>query len=268
MRKSRISYASVNWIIASAASHPDDLVWCDTSLIMANIHPNPTLHPNFTSYGPQITVSVAITTRDHSYIFKKKYTKIWWHWNGRKQWYLENTVPFVVIITATCMSPNYGKHPSECSTSIWILNGLLPAPIFNIVNFDFSNTYKNRQTINCLIVMAMVGLMLSLPEPVRAQAPPAKPFLRHLTAILTASWPEKEIFLLHQFIFLHVCISVVLMPIGSIFAVLLNGDEDNKLNEQDSINEIYLHCERHDLLTTEGCCHRKDAVRYITVSGL
>ena len=69
----------------------------------------------------------------------------------------------------------------------------------------------------------MVGLMLSLPE-----LPPTttKPFLRHLTAILTASWAEKEI-LLHQYIFSRVCISVGLMPIGFIFAVLLDGDKDN-----------------------------------------
>ena len=99
----------------------------------------------------------------------------------------------------------------------------------------------NKHTINCLIVMAMVGLMLSLPELVRAQAPPAKPFLRHLTAILTASWPEKEIFLLHQCTFLHVCISFVLMPIVVILAVLLDDDTDSNLSEQDSMNEIYLH---------------------------
>ena len=104
-------------------------------------------------------------------------------------------------------------------------------------NVHYSNTYTNKQTINCFIVMAMVGLMLSLPE-----LPPTttKPFLRHLTAILTASWPAKEI-LLHQCIFSHACISVVSMPIGFIFAVLIDGDKDNKFSEQDSMNERYLH---------------------------
>ena len=59
-----------------------------------------------------------------------------------------------------------------------------------------------------------------------------------------------------------------LMPIVFIVAVLLDGDKDNKFSKQDSMNEIYLHCKRHDLLTAEGCCHRKYAVRYLTASGL
>ena len=137
-----------------------------------------------------------------------------------------------------------------------------------IIQIRIKTNKQTKKTINCLIVMAMVGLISSLPEPVRPQAPPAKPFLRHLTAIFTALWPEKEIFLLHQRIFSHVCISVVLMPIVFIVAVLLDGDKDNKFSKQDSMNEIYLHCKRHDLLTAEGCCHRKDAVRYLTASGL
>ena len=79
-----------------------------------------------------------------------------------------------------------------------------------------------------------------------AQAPPAKPFLRHLMAILTASWPEEKIFLLHQSIFSHVCISVFIIPTVFFFAVLLakstakiktvGGYKNNKLSEQGSIN--------------------------------
>ena len=60
---------------------------------------------------------------------------------------------------------------------------------------------------------------------------------------------------------------------GLIFAVHLDGDKDNKLNEQDSINEIYLHCDRHDLPTAETVlqlqrCGEISAVRYLTPSGL
>ena len=77
----------------------------------------------------------------------------------------------------------------------------------------------------------MVGLMLYQPEPiVCAQVPPAKPFLWHLPAILTASWPEEKIFLLHQSIFSHFCVLVFMIHTVFIFAVLLDGDKNNKLN--------------------------------------
>ena len=58
------------------------------------------------------------------------------------------------------------------------------------------------------------------------------------------------------------------MPTVYIFAVLLDDDKDIELSEKGSINEIYLHLEKHDLLTADGCCHRQDAVRYLTASGL
>ena len=80
----------------------------------------------------------------------------------------------------------------------------------------------------------MVGLMLYQPEAiVCAQAPPAKPSLRHLTAILTASWPEKKISLLHQSKFSHFCVLVFMIHAVFIFAVLYDGDQ----NINKSINE-------------------------------
>ena len=82
--------------------------------------------------------------------------------------------------------------------------------------------------------------MLHLAEASAYAGVTRKKFLRHLTAILTASWPEK-IFLLHQSIFSHVCISVFMMRAVFTFDLLLDGDMDNKLSEQDSIIEIYLH---------------------------
>ena len=75
----------------------------------------------------------------------------------------------------------------------------------------------------------MVSLMLYQPEHiVCAQAPPAKPFLRHLPAILTASWPEKKITLLHQSIFSHFCVLVFIIHTVFIFAVLLDGYKKNQ----------------------------------------
>ena len=53
-----------------------------------------------------------------------------------------------------------------------------------------------------------------------------------------------------------------------IFAVLLDGDKNNKFSEWGSIYEIYLCHKRHDLLTADGCCHREDVVWYVTASGL
>ena len=72
---------------------------------------------------------------------------------GRKQWSQENTVPFGGE-NHGYISLYYGKHPSECSLSFRILNGQLPAPIFNTVNFDLSYTYRNKPKLNCHIMMA------------------------------------------------------------------------------------------------------------------
>ena len=54
----------------------------------------------------------------------------------------------------------------------------------------------------------------------------------------------------------------------SIATVLLVGGKSNKPIEWDKIIELYSHNYTRGPLMVDGCYYRKDAVSYLTVSGL
>ena len=74
----RYAYRSMPYIGCQLESTKTIVGTYNIVLIMGNIQPNPTLHPNLTSYGPQLTPNVEIMRGDYSYIFKNRYPNIVW----------------------------------------------------------------------------------------------------------------------------------------------------------------------------------------------
>ena len=101
---------------------------------------------------------------------------------------------------------------------------------------------------------------------------PAILFLRHLMAILTASWLEEKIFLLHQSIFSHV------FQFYDTYCLYLRCAfkrcKENSLSEQSCRPQMgpmlapWILLSGYDLLAAGGCCHRKDTMRFLITSGL
>ena len=96
--------------------------------------------------------------------------------------------------------------------------------------------------------MAMVSLMIYLPEAFACSGTASKTILTasHGHSHRIMSWREN---LLTASKHIFTCLYLSFYDTHCIFAVLLEGDKDNKLSEQDNMNKRYLHYAIHDPLT-------------------
>ena len=199
---------------------------------MGNIHPNPTLHPNLTTFGPQIRVSVTVMTSDFSYVFKKKYKYIMPFGMAGNNFQCH----FGCKIMATSLLIIMGNiHPNDHPQSEpWMACYQRQYLTLSISIIQIRIKTNNSKLSYCdghggpNVISTRTSVHMRCQQ--NHSYGISRPFSPH-------HGMKRKFYCINAYF--HVCISVVLMPMGFIFAVPLDGDKGNKLSEQDSMNEGY-----------------------------